>query len=175
MRLLRPTSIRQRLLLISGTISLLTLLIAGSLFVLNDVHMLRGQMVRDLEVLSGVVGDNCLSALVFDAPETAEKNLSTLRREHQIRYAALYDAEGRPFADYRRDQEQMPAAPMRAGDGVFLDTALLEPWTLELVRSLDLDGQPVGRIFIHARMDELAAQLRRYAGMVGLLFLVTLS
>lgn len=80
MSLPRPTSIRHRLLALSAATSLLTLTMAGSLFVINDVTMLRHQMVRDLEVLSVVVGDNCLSALAFDAPETAQKNLSSLRR-----------------------------------------------------------------------------------------------
>ena len=79
MKLPRLTSIRQRLLLISAAISLLTLTLAAILFVANDVRMLRGQMVRDLEVLSEVVGDNCLSALVFDAPETAEQEIGFFR------------------------------------------------------------------------------------------------
>ena len=85
MSLLRPTSLRQRLLLISGAIALLTLTVAGTLFVFHDVRMLRAQTVRDLEVLAVAVGDNCVAALVFDAPESAEKSLASLRHEYQIR------------------------------------------------------------------------------------------
>lgn len=175
MRLMSPTSIRRRLLLISAAITLSSLTLAGILFVANDVHMLRSQMARDLEILSVVVGDNCLSALVFDAPESAEKNLASLRREQQIRYAVLYDAEGRPFARYRRDAEQQPRDPAAAGEGVFVDISVFGLGSVDVVRELVLDGRSVGRIFIHARMDELAAQLRGYVGMVGLLFLVALS
>lgn len=172
---LRPTSIRRRLLLISTAITMLTLLIAASLFVVNDVRTLRAQMVRDLEVLSEVVGDNCLSALVFDAPGTAEKNLASLRREYQIRYALLYDADGRRFAAYQRDAGQALRDPQAPGQDVFLDFSLFGPGTVEVMRELTLDGQAVGRIFIHAGMDELAAQLRRYAWAVAILFAVTLS
>jgi uncharacterized membrane protein affecting hemolysin expression len=175
MRLPRFRSIRQRLLLISAAITLLTLVVAGTAFVVNDLYMLRGHMVRDLEVLSVVVGDNCLSSLVFDAPETAEKNLASLRREPQIRYAVLYDARGQPFAQYRRDAQVKPRDPAEPGQGVFLHASLLGLGTVEVVRELRLDGQLVGRIFIHARTDQLAAQLRRYVGMVGLLFLGTLT
>ena len=103
MRWPRPTSVRARLLLIAAAISLLTLGIASTLFVATDLHLFRRQMVRDLEVLAEAVGDNCLSALVFNAPESAEKNLGSLRREPQIRSAVLYDAQDRPFARYRRD------------------------------------------------------------------------
>ena len=98
MSLFRTTSIRQRLMRIAAAVTLLTLGIAGTLFVVNDVRMLRGQMVRDLDVLAVVVGENSLSALVFDAPETAAKNLASLRQEPQVRWAILYDRDGRPFA-----------------------------------------------------------------------------
>ncbi len=175
MRLPRPRSIRQRLLLISAAISLLTLTIAGTLFVVNHVQMLRAQMLRDLEVLSVVVGENCLSALVFDAPETAEKNLASLRRERQIRYAVLYGADGRPFASYRRDVGQPVQDPLGTADGVLPDRSLLGLGSVEVQQELSLDGRPIGRIFIYARTDELNAQLRQYVGVVALLLLVTLA
>jgi signal transduction histidine kinase len=175
MRLPRPTSIRARLLLIAAAISLLTLTIASTLFVATNLHLLRGQMVRDLEVLAAAVGDNCLSALVFDAPETAEKNLESLRREYQIRSAVLHDAQDQPFAQYHRDPGPSEHTPAGSGDGVHLEVSLLGVGFVEVSRVLTLDGHPIGRIFIHARTDELAAQLRRYAGLVGLLLLGSLA
>ncbi len=175
MSLLRPTSLRQRLLLISGAITLLTLAVAGTLFVFHDVRMLRAQMVRDLEVLSVTVGENCIAALVFDAPESAEKNLASLRHEHQIRYAVLYDESGQRFAHYQRDPGQPLRDPGGAADGVVLNVSFLGLGTVDVVRGLTFDGREIGRIFIHARMDELAAQVRRYAWVVGGLSLITLA
>jgi len=175
MSLLQPTSIRQRLLRISAAISMLTLSVAGALFIVNDIYMLQGQMVRDLEVLSAVVGENSLSALVFDAPETAEKNLASLRREKQIRYAALYDAEGQVFARYIRDDAQAPRDPQLAGEGVLVDFSLLGgAGTVEVVRDLVLEGSRVGQIYLHAGMEQLATQLRHYAAIAGVLLLLTL-
>jgi signal transduction histidine kinase len=173
--LLRTTSIRQRLMRIAAAVTVLTLGIVGTLFVVNDVRMLREQMVRDLEVLSAVVGDNSLSALVFDAPETAEKNLRSLRREPQIRWAILYDRDGRHFARYVRDPGQRPHEPVASGTGVFLDVSVLGLGSVEIVRGLELDGEPVGRIFIHARTDVLAEQLARHAWWVGLMLILTLA
>lgn len=172
---LRLTSIRARLLGISAAISLLTLSLAGALFVANDIRMLRAQMVRDLEVLSVAVGDNCLSALVFDVPETAAKNLGSLRHEPQVRYAVLYDAQGQPFAEYRRDAAQHPLTPRQAGEGVLVEDSFLGLGRVEVVRALTLEGDRIGRIFIHARMDELAAQRPRYGAMVGLMLLISLT
>jgi PAS domain S-box-containing protein len=173
--LLRPTSLRQRLLLIAAALTLLTLAVASTLFVFHDVRMLRGQMVRDLEVLAVAVGDNCLSALVFDAPESAERNLASLQREYQVRYAILYDADGERFAHYQRDRAQRLRDPTLPGEGVVLDPSPLGLGTVDVVRDLSFDGRPIGRIYIHAGMDELAAQLRRYAAVVAVVFLLTLG
>jgi signal transduction histidine kinase len=175
MRRPHPTSIRKRLMRIAAAITLLTLGIAGTLFVANDVRMLRGQMVRDLEVLAVVVGENSLSALVFDAPETAAKNLASLRQEPQVRWAILYDRAGEPFAHYARDAGEPPAGPAGLEQGVFLDVSLLGLGSIEIVRGLALDGEPAGRIYIHARTDALEAQLKRHAWWVALLLILTLG
>ena len=175
MRRPRPSSIRWRLFGLAAAISVLTLTIAGTLFIINDLSMLRRQMVRDLEVLAVVIGDNCLAALEFDAPETAEQNLASLRREYQIRVAARFDAEGRRFAAYRRDADQpVPALPRR-DDGVVAVTPLLGLGRVEVLRTLHLDGQPIGRIFIQARTDELAAQRYRYALIAAGMLATTLA
>jgi signal transduction histidine kinase len=175
MRRPRPSSIRWRLFGLSALISMLTLAIAGSLFIVNDLSMLRRQMVRDLEVLAVVIGDNCLASLEFDAPETAEQNLGSLRREYQIRAAALFDAGGRVFAAYRRDADQpVPVLPSRE-DGVVVETPLLGLGRVEVLRTLRLDGQPLGRIMIQARTDELAAQRHRYAFIAAGLLVTTLA
>ncbi len=123
MRRSGPTSIGASLLRIAAAISQLTLTIASTLFVATDLHLLRGQMMRDLEVLAEAVGGNCLSALVFDPPETAEKNLGSLRREYQIRSTVLYDAQDSPFARYRRDPGSPAAHPAGPGDGVHLEVS----------------------------------------------------
>jgi signal transduction histidine kinase len=174
MSLLRPASLRRRLMFIAMAVTLLALLSAAGLFMVNDVRMMRAQMVRDLEVLAEVVGDNCLSALMFDAPETAERNLASLRREYQIRYAILYDAEGRVFARYQRNPGQTLEDARVTGEGAFVNFSLPGTGTVDVLQELTLDGQVIGRVFIRAGMDELAAHLRHYARMVGILFSVTL-
>lgn len=174
MSLLRSGSIRRRLLGLSMAISLLTLTIAGGLFVVNDVAMLLRQMARDLEVLAIVVGQNSLAALTFEAPETAAKQLASLRGEYQIRYAALYDEEGHLFAEYRKETEDLVHRPAPPSDGVFLSGAPLNLGTVDVTRTLWLDGQPIGRIHIHARADELVAQMHRYARIAPILLVVTL-
>ena len=80
----RPRSIRTRLLLALMLMTLLTLTIATGLSALMDLKLFRDHMLRDLQVLAAVVGENCISALVFDSPTSAERNLTTLAREYQV-------------------------------------------------------------------------------------------
>ena len=48
--------------------TLLTLAIATGLSALMDLRLFRDHMLRDLQVLAAVVGENCVSSLVFDSP-----------------------------------------------------------------------------------------------------------
>ncbi|MCF7982933.1 MAG: hypothetical protein K9L70_00880 [Thiohalocapsa sp.] len=66
--------------------------------------MFRDHMLRELRVLAAVVGENCISALVFDSPESAREKLATLSGEYQLRSATLYDGYDRVFARWRQPQ-----------------------------------------------------------------------
>ena len=104
-------SLRTRLVALFVLVSLLTLVAATVVLVRNDYAMLRESMSRDLTVLAEVIGDNSRSALIFKVPESAHRNLESLRREYQVQYAALYDADGTLFAAYHRDPAGRHPAP----------------------------------------------------------------
>ena len=103
----QPPSIRRRLLLALMLMTLLTLAMATGLSALMDLRLFRDHMLRDLQVLAAVVGESCVSALVFNSKESAEQRLATLAGEYQIRSATLYDAQHQPFALWQRS----PAVP----------------------------------------------------------------
>ena len=111
MRMPARNSLRFRLVTLFVLISLLTLVAATAVLVRNDLSMLRQSMSRDLKILAEVIGENSRSALAFKVPESARKNLESLRREYQVRYAALYDADGALFAAYRRDHGEPISSP----------------------------------------------------------------
>jgi signal transduction histidine kinase len=156
----RPPSLRRRLLLALALMSLLTLAMASGLSALMDLRLFRDHMVRDLGVLAAVVGESSVSALVFDSRETAEQRLATLAGEYQVRSAILYDAGGRPFARWQRPP---PARPANAGAAV------------EIAHPLTFDGRPVGRLVVHATLDELERQTRSYVITAAIIALLTLA
>jgi len=161
-------SIRTRLLTALTLVTLLTLGLSTLLSAALDIKLFRDHMVRDLEVLAAVVGENCVSALVFDDPETAQRHLATLEREYQIRSAALLDAGGRPFAQWLREPAA-GAAPERRSVITGLSPRLV------IAYPILFDGRPAGRLLIHAELVELTRQFRIYLPLAALVGLVTLG
>lgn len=149
-------------------ITFLTLGLATLLSALIDIKLFRDHMTRDLEVLAAVVGENCVSALVFDDPGTAQRHLATLEREYQIRSATLLDARDRPFAHWGRG----PAETAVPG-GASLITALSP--RLSISYPIQFDGRPAGRLVIDAELVELRRQLRIYLPLAALVGLFTLG
>nr|WP_242523170.1 CHASE sensor domain-containing protein [Thiocystis minor] len=137
-----------------------------------DLKLFQDHILRDLRVLAAVVGDSCVSTLVFDSPETAERYLATLAREYQIREAVLEDATGRVFARWRR--ETAPDAPPPRSQPA-LALPWLDPYAAEIAEPLRFDDRPIGRLVLRVRLDELQSQLRQYVLFGGLLGLLTLG
>jgi len=140
--------------------TLLTLAIASGLSAVMDLRLFRDHMVRDLRVLAAVVGESCVSALVFNSKESAEQRLATLAGEYQVATATLYNASGEPFAQWRRPSEGFPGL---AGEAV------------EIAHPLEFDGRPVGRLVLAARLLELDRQARIYGWLAAAVTLVTLA
>ncbi len=149
-------------------ITLLTLGLATLLSAIIDIKLFRDHMTRDLEVLAAVVGENCVSALVFDDPGTAERHLATLEREYQIRSATLLDARGETFAQWGRHR-----ADASGPGGTSLITALSP--RLEISYAIAFDGRPAGRLVIEAELVELRRQFRIYLPLAALVGLLTLG
>jgi signal transduction histidine kinase len=157
-------SIRTRLVLALLLISLLTLGFSTLVSAIMDLRLFRDQMTRDLQVLAAVVGETCVSALVFQSPETAERYLGTLEREYQIRSAALLDAADAPFASWSRAGAQGPSPGPLSG------------WLaveVEVVQPILYDGRPIGRLVLQGRLEELGRQFLAYLAIGGLVALIT--
>src|SRR5215212_319909 len=80
----------------------LALLISVTLIGINDAVSFRRAMVLELRTLAVIIGANARSALDFDDEADATKTLATLEHRSQILAAAIYNAEGKVLASYRR-------------------------------------------------------------------------
>ena len=108
--------------------------------------------------------------LPFSDPDSATEILAALSARPQITSACIYNSEGKPFAQYvRRDQPLSfrPPVPQRADGSHFVNDRL------ELFRSITLDGEVVGFLFLESDLQELHSRLVRYSWIVGIILLAS--
>jgi len=93
-------SIKNKLMLIIMSVSLIGLLTVGSSILIREVIVLQDIQERDLEVLAKMVMDNTSAYLAFDDANGATMSLASLKAKKQITRAVLFDRQGQLFAAY---------------------------------------------------------------------------
>jgi len=93
--------IRQKLVLIAMSTTIIGLLVAGIAFTVYDRYRVKQDMVEDLTTLAMLIADRSNAALVFDDPQLARDNLSSLRVKPSVDAACIYTLRGTVFAGYQ--------------------------------------------------------------------------
>jgi signal transduction histidine kinase/CheY-like chemotaxis protein len=170
MRAFNRLSIRRKLTLITMATSSAALLVACIAFVLFDVRSFRRKMADDLSVVAEGIGINSTAALQFDSPESGAEILSALRAYPHIVSALIFDAEGRPFAAYRRPRlrAEPRLASLREPGYYFERERLL------LFEPVLHEGSAIGTVAIESDMEELYIRLRGFARIVAVVLVGSL-
>ncbi|GAB4263332.1 MAG: hypothetical protein Kow0092_14150 [Deferrisomatales bacterium] len=170
-RFFRDLSIAHKIAVVITLTSSLVLLVVCSAFVVNQVVAFRRAEVDQLSALAGVVGSNTAAALVFNDPKAAEETLAALQAHPHIVAGEVYTADGALFAAYRRPSSGSPggapaggAAPSADAPGGLPLGHRFSPAHLDLVRSVELDGEVLGTVHLRSSLAQLHAALRWYAG-----------
>jgi len=166
MSFLLHLSIRRKLTLIMMMTSVVALLLACGAFVIYEQVTYRKTMARELSLLADVIGANSTAALTFHDPEAARDQVRALRTQPHVVSACTYGKDGRPFASYGREDGAARAWPVLAEAA----GTQLERDYLAVSRSIVLDGDVIGTIYIRSDLQEMHARVRRY----GLLILAVL-
>ena len=162
-------SLRGKLTLVNMLTSVAALLLASVTFLVYDVYSFRHQMVRDLETLSQVIGDNCEAPLLFDDASSAGHVLATLAAKPAVESALLYRPSGQLFAQYVSPHGGEAVRPLHlAQDGHRFGAG-----HLVLRRTVLVDGEPIGRLVVVSDLRELRMRLTQYGLIVALVLLLT--
>ena len=160
--------IKRKLTLMMLLTSTVILVLASAAFAAYELITFRSSMVLDATVLADVLAGNSIATMKFDQPEEAEKTLSTLRAEPHVEAACLYKEGGGRFAEYLRGSGEAAAFPEKPG----ADGGQFAPGHLALFRPVvDLDGKPVGTIYLRVDLEGMHERIRLYAGITGLVLL----
>jgi signal transduction histidine kinase len=166
-------SIKGKLILASIVSKTVALLIVGALITTYDLVNLRERLVRRLSVQTDIVGANCLSALLFSDPKSAETTLAALRADPRILAAGLYTADHRLFATYARQPSGGSILSPESADETGPEARMLDDRLL-LSRSILFDGKAIGGVVIVSDLDEIRRTMARDAGIFASVLLLSL-
>ncbi len=163
-------SIRQKMQLLTLTVTTGVLVLACAAMAIMEYSTLRRSLARSVTVLGEVMADNTAASLSFDDRAAALDILYALRAEAAVQAATIYDSKDRVFAGYpTADRIADEGAPPRVDSRPrFTRSHLL------LSMPIRVGDETVGRIDIQAGLGEIHRLLRRYAGIVLLILVACL-
>jgi two-component system, NtrC family, sensor kinase len=167
MRVLRNVPIQRKLTLITMLTSGLALLLACLAFMTYELVVFRRDLVNDASATAAILAENSASALAFSDPSAAAQTLASVKTHPNVVGAVVYDLRGNVFATYRRARPAEDFEPPAVGP----EGALFEGRNLKLFRSIQLDGERAGTVYIQSDLTGMQARLRQYALIVVLVML----
>ena len=164
--------IRTKLRWILGVSVTLAVLMVSLVMTVYDHHSFRSRLSRELEIQAEIIGSTCSAALVFEDHTVAAGILKALRANPSLVEAGLYDASGRIFASFQRD-EAMALPP--TDDGT--QRTVFDATGMSVYRKVVFDGDQVGTIYLRKSLDSLQARffnlaMIQAAAMIAALLLV---
>src|SRR5690349_7210012 len=163
-------SIRIKLTLMMAAASTVGLVLIAAAFIIRDGAFFRMSMQRDLETLASVLGANSAAPLAFKDGKFAAELLATVHNVPEVTAAALYDDDGKRFAEYRRDDVPQGAAVLtRGSDGVTFG-----PNLAIARRTIRLDGERVGVLVIEADLGGLKSRMNSHVAVAAVVLIAAL-
>lgn len=153
---------------IARKLTVVNLLVSGAALVLAfvalssyDIYLFHTGIVNSLSTQAQIVGSNTVSALLFDDPKSAQQTLSALRASPHIVYAGIFTPDGRPFAEYWRDEKQEVPPKKVIPDGAD-QLHWFERDQLALVHSIVSESKPIGVVYIRSDLLAMVTRLKGY-------------
>ena len=166
-------SISKKLTSMNMLVSAAALLLACAGFCAYDLYSFRAALINNVSIEAQIIGDNTVSALLFNDPASARMTLSALNANRHLMYAQIYTRDGQPFAGYWRD----PAGQIRALPVIPLDQLQISWFKdghLGLARSIIFQGKPAGTVYIRSDLGAMNDRLKSYAVIIFVVFLAAL-
>ncbi|MFZ1986075.1 MAG: CHASE sensor domain-containing protein, partial [Desulfatitalea sp.] len=173
-------SIKHKLIIISMLTSGAALVFALTIYVAGAFIATRNTTQERISSLARVIGTNCVAALTFDDPEAARETLKALVAEPQIASARIYDAQGVPFAGYRRDDQAIDGGAAIKGAGQ-LDPSLFgfshryHEGKLEVIEPITLDRRKIGAVVVVSDLNELFRRMQWVAILSWVVLLISFA
>lgn len=157
----RDLSIRSKLMTGFMLTSLAALLLTLGALAAYDRVAFRDEVLRDVDTLAGIIGENASSSVALNDRQTAQATLAALRAQTQITGAAIYDGKGALFATYTRATRGDNPGPAPR-DGNWIDDQ-----HIGVARPVFFIGARVGTVTVRSDLSELVVRRKRTLQIAG--------
>jgi len=170
---LKNTSIAAQLTWVNLLVSGSALLLAAGALAAYDRASFRESTVQGLSIQSQISATNCISALVFNDPSSAQSTLAALNASPNVISATIFTTDGRVFAAYQRDRGQLtfPAPVIPAGQAEIHEFGTDR---ITVARRIAFQGRSLGSVSISADLQELNARRSRTVGILAAVLLASI-
>ncbi len=166
------TSLRKQLTKTFMLTALVAFALNAGLIVAYEFERYREDAVAELHTQETILAKALVPSLVFNDPEAAAQQLSSLEERHDILAAAVFSANGRPFAQYRL--KPAGAANLLTQNPLPSLGSRFSQDDLEMAYDVFHDGERVGTLYLRARHDVLK-RLGSYAAIQALVMAASLG
>ena len=148
--------------------STVALIITGTAYIpLNRVIQERDMRI-ELITLAGIIAQNCHAALMFDIRDDASQVLGSLESRPDVRFAAIYDNDGKIFAQKLNGASAPNTLEEKFGSDIFV----LEKKTLWIKHAVIVQDQFLGTVVLGQDMSGLRALVLREAAVFIIVILL---
>ncbi len=159
-------SIQRKLTLTIGAVALLVLMAACLIFYAYEYSISHQQLASRAETLADVISGNVIAPLAFADAKSATEALASLKADESVTGARVFNKDGTVLADYRH-----PLKTAHLPDKAVPDRKAFNGKQYIVVRSIELDNQPIGCLYLETDNELQIRQLRSLGWVIAALIL----
>jgi PAS domain S-box-containing protein len=164
MSILYNLSIRNKLIGITLFVTILALGIGFTLVIVSNIKSFKEDMKNNTIVTAQVIGEYCVSPLVFEDNAGAEQILAKLSDVPSITKATVYDTDGELFVSFASSKKPAAQSPIvRERSSEFVDNYL------HVYEPIIYKDEYYGTIYLQSSTQLLATKIRDYLQYMTLL------
>ena len=156
---LRYLSAKQKLTVIAMLTSGIAVLLSSAIFLTYDLLAFRELMSQDLITQAEIIGFNSTAALTFEDRRAAAATLAAFAAKDEVQSAAIYTASGDLLAAYGIPPSDADSTRVLEGQ----PGHRFKGPRLEVIHEISLNGETLGRLYIHSTTNQWYARLRLYS------------
>lgn len=169
MKFFHSLSLKWKFILLTTFTSALSLFVACFIFAYNDLNLFKEIYLKNLENTASILAQSSRAALFFRDEKAADRILSSLKEEDQIRYAALIDSKEQLFREYgppeysgRKIKGNQPGSFFGINEFAFKIP-------------IKIDEKQIGWLSLYGELDEYQAIAKNYIAFVVLTFWIIVA